>query len=115
MPMGVATTMATTVMATEPKMALSRPPSEPGGGVFSMKIRGEIAENPWMSRVTRIAPRKNRPTTVAAVARPSIMVLVVLRELESDIALPLVAFGPGEQPFGDAQNREGNDEKDAAE
>ncbi len=46
MPIGVPTSVPVTVIASEPKMALRRPPVLPGGGVSALNSAQRQAERP---------------------------------------------------------------------
>ena len=67
MPVGVPTNVATTVITTLPKIAFSRPPLLPGGGVIWVNSVGLIAEKPSYSNVHRTKTSHTKPNAVAAV------------------------------------------------
>src|SRR5262249_62384081 len=73
--MGVPMTTASTVRIRLPTMGLSSPPSEPGGGVISVKTASESPLNPSHKSTTRITISQPTPNNVAASDRLSMMPL----------------------------------------
>ncbi|OIQ64941.1 hypothetical protein GALL_535070 [mine drainage metagenome] len=67
MPTGAAIAIPISVIMTEPKIALARPPFDPGGGVIWVKIATLIAPRPFHNSVPRIAASQNSPKMAAAV------------------------------------------------
>ena len=63
--MGVPTTTASTLIATLPRMALARPPSDPGGGVDSVKRDGDKAATPCDRSEPRMKASQIRPKIAA--------------------------------------------------
>src|SRR5215210_3708898 len=64
-PIGVATAMPRHVSTMLPTMALaSPPPSLPGPGVTSVKMRGVSAPRPFHASMPRIQPRTKTPSAV---------------------------------------------------
>jgi hypothetical protein len=66
MPMGVLTNVATSTIATLPRIALLSPPADPGGGVDSVNRRGESAAKPLANSTNRIHSRKAMPIAIVA-------------------------------------------------
>ena len=66
MPIGAPIRIASSDIIRLPKNALSRPPSEPGGGVICVNSARFIAATPLTNAVSRIQTSQNRPNTVAA-------------------------------------------------
>ena len=58
-----------------PMIGLSRPPSEPGGGVISVKTASESPESPCHSSSQRISTSQPSPNNVAANDRPIAILL----------------------------------------
>ena len=65
--MGVLMNVATSTMTTLPKMALARPPAEPGGGVICVNSVGDSAAKPCQNSTPRIHSRKNMPKPIVAI------------------------------------------------
>jgi hypothetical protein len=49
-----------------PTIALSKPPTAPGGGVISVKTRNERPPKPSQNTTPRISASQDSPTKVAA-------------------------------------------------
>ena len=69
MPTGVPISVATVAIIRLPAMALSNPPSLPGGGVFCVNNDGARALKPSWNSVINIQVSQNNPN---ASARPDI-------------------------------------------
>ena len=80
MPIGVPKTTAKVVMIRLPTMALSRPPSAPGGGVISVKTASDSPLNPSHSSTPRITTSQPSPSSVAPNDRPIAILLRRRRE-----------------------------------
>src|SRR5207248_132268 len=65
-PVGVPISVASPVIATVPKIALSRPPLLPGGGVIWLNRLGPIAAMPLASKVHNTNASHNRPKPAAS-------------------------------------------------
>src|SRR5262249_36110509 len=117
MPIGVPMNTARTVRIRLPTMGLSSPPSEPGGGVISVKTASESPLNPSHKSTTRITISQPSPSSVAASERLSMMPLRRRR------AAGRLRFMASSDPALDAQQHvacdrehdEGNDEEDQAQ
>ena len=59
-----------------PKIGLSRPPAEPGGGVISVKTATDKPLKPFHNSAPRISTSQPRPITVAANASTVAMALL---------------------------------------
>src|SRR3984885_15539971 len=62
--------MPSKVMTALPYRALSTPPALPGGGVISVKTRGDIPARPRETSVQRMAARQASPARVASIESP---------------------------------------------
>src|SRR5262245_44573597 len=108
---------ARTVRIRLPTMGLSSPPSEPGGGVISVKTASESPLNPSHKSTTRITSSQPSPSSVAASERFSMMPLRRRRAAKT-----LLLMASSDPPL-DAQqhvacyreNDEGDDEEDQAQ
>ena len=118
-PIGVPIRIAISDMIALPKNALSRPPSEPGGGVISVNSAGLIALMPLISAVHKIHTSQNRPKIVAATASVSATAFLMRRRVYSDSIVAMsVAFLAGQahqHPLRDGEHDEGDDEQQEAE
>ena len=66
MPIGVPTSVPSTVIISEPTMALDRPPPEPGERVTFVNSDRLMPARPFDSRTMTIQARKARPNAEAA-------------------------------------------------
>src|ERR1700742_3959727 len=118
-PIGVPIRIAISDMIALPKKALSRPPSEPGGGVISVNNAGLIALMPLISAVHKIQTSQNNPKIVAATASVSAIAFLMRRRVyNASIVAMSVALLPGQahqHPFRDGEHDEGDDEQQEAE
>src|SRR5258706_8011507 len=100
-------------MTALPKKALSRPPSEPGGGVIWVKSEGLIAARPFISVVHRIHASQNKPKPVAASDRTSATAFLIWRRRYrcsaiTLISVPLFPVQPHQHPLRDREHDEGH-------
>src|SRR5690554_1428335 len=73
--MGVPISVATAAIITLPTIALSKPPSAPGGGVLCVSSVNDRAEPPLTKSVSMIQLSQNKPKMTVAADRVSISVL----------------------------------------
>ena len=64
--MGVLISVAVATISTLPKIAFSRPPADPGGGVICVNSFGEIALTPLRNSTARIHDRNSMPNAIVA-------------------------------------------------
>src|SRR5262249_61391219 len=88
-------TTASTVRIRLPTMGVSSPPSEPGGGVISVKTASESPLNPSHKSTTRITISQPTPNNVAASDRLSMMPLRRRRAAERLAFMGAFDSGPG--------------------
>src|SRR3546814_364276 len=131
MPTGVPIRVPTAVIMTLPKMALSRPPSAPGGGVLCVNSVQDKAPPPLCSSVTIIQHSQNSPKASASMDNVSMMRLTRLRRLYTVFFLSAVvsrsnmvgslahsAFASGQarqQYLGQGQDNGGDQEQNQAQ
>src|SRR3984885_10892159 len=107
--------MPSTVMTALPYRGLSTPPALPGGGVISVKIRGDIPARPRETRVQRMAARHASPARVASIESPRNAQFLSLRRGRRFIAQSYrgqrAAFEPPQHGLGRGNDRERDQEQ----
>ena len=94
MPRGAPISTPMTVITTLPKMALSRPPSLPGGGVISVNTAPDRPPMPFHSRLARISRSAPRPSAAAPTHSDSHTALRRRRAACMDRAVAVMAQAP---------------------
>src|SRR6266704_4261693 len=115
-PTGVPISVARETSIRLPTMALSNPPSPPGGGVISVNSRNDRPARPRSRVVQSIHTSQNRPKPMASSDMPSARRLTSLRRSCRLIASPpFIPRQTQQQQLRQAQHDEGNEEQDQTE
>ena len=104
-----------------PKIALSRPPAEPGGGVICVNTASDRPPKPFHSNAPRISTSQPMPNSVAPtasaggddVAAAAAAIALCQSIIGHGVTRP--AFDAHQHVARDRQHDEGDDEQDQAE
>src|SRR5688572_30384755 len=119
-PIGAPNSTPSRLIRMLPNIALSRPPSSPGGGVILVKRSRSSAEMPLRSVVHTIHVSQNRPKIVAIVASTWATMFFTRRapyrpEVVPNMSVAFLAGELAEHQAGDRQHDEGDEEQHEAE
>src|ERR1044071_1035902 len=117
MPIGVPTRLAMPTRIRLPAIALSKPPSLPGGGVIFVKRSSVSPPKPSLTTSNRIQASQKRPNAIAASESASATRFTSLRRACSVMSGPraFVAREAVQQQLGGGEHEERDEEEDESQ